>query len=155
MADWRKLRAEYLRGGISVRALAEKHGVPYGTLRKVAQKEKWTAARTKSGAMAVARDVETAARRNTKKEDIFNTIADKLLESIAEGLADGSLSLHGKGIRDITGALKDLKDIKGLKSEIDLQEQLARIEKLRHDTQAEKHADVQVVISTDLEEYSK
>jgi transposase-like protein len=48
MANWKKIKAEYLRGGISQAALAEKHGVAYSTLRDRAQKEGWTALRAKT-----------------------------------------------------------------------------------------------------------
>ena len=32
--NWRKIKAEYIAGGISQRALSEKYGVPFGTLQK-------------------------------------------------------------------------------------------------------------------------
>ena len=43
--NWRKIKAEYIAGGISQRALAEKYGVPWGTLRVRANKEKWNSKR--------------------------------------------------------------------------------------------------------------
>lgn len=41
MRDYNSLEAEYVSGDMSVRALAEKHGVPENTLRKYAAKNKW------------------------------------------------------------------------------------------------------------------
>ena len=38
-----------------------------------------------------------------------------------------------RGLRDLTAALKDLKEVKGIMSELDRQEQQARIDKLRRD----------------------
>ena len=43
--NWRKIKAEYIAGGISQRALAEKYDIPWGTLRVRANKEKWNSKR--------------------------------------------------------------------------------------------------------------
>ncbi len=43
--NWPKIKAEYLRGGISYAKLAIKHGIPKVTLEKRALRESWTADR--------------------------------------------------------------------------------------------------------------
>ena len=40
--NWRKIKAEYIAGGISQRALAEKYGVSRTLVMRKANKEKWT-----------------------------------------------------------------------------------------------------------------
>lgn len=40
--NWKKIKAEYLRGGISQQKLADKYGVPIRTLAEHARLEKWT-----------------------------------------------------------------------------------------------------------------
>ena len=72
-----------------------------------------------------------------------------------EGVKDGTLIVDTQSIRHITSSLKDLRDIKGYKSELDMQEQIARIEKLRRDVEADdRNNDVKVTIEGDLEAYS-
>lgn len=44
--NWLKLQAEYARGGISQRKLAEKHGVSYSTLRDRAARDSWSVTRS-------------------------------------------------------------------------------------------------------------
>jgi transposase-like protein len=39
--NWGRIKAEYLKGGISYRQLAEKHGVNQSTLEKRAKRESW------------------------------------------------------------------------------------------------------------------
>ena len=39
--DWLKIKTEYINGSIALRALAEKHGVSYSQIAKVAASEKW------------------------------------------------------------------------------------------------------------------
>jgi hypothetical protein len=49
VADWKKIKAEYIKGGISYRKLADKHKVPFGTLTRIAGNEKWGELKRKSG----------------------------------------------------------------------------------------------------------
>ena len=156
MADWKKLKAEYVRGGVSYRKLADKYGVSFGTLRKVAAKEKWTDLRSKKVSEADTKLIESMASREARKEDKIQTIADMLLDKIAEKIADGTYTLESKDMRAVTAALKDIRDIKGYKSELDAKEQLARIEKLQREASADNtDKEIKVVIEGDLDAYSR
>ena len=65
------------------------------------------------------------------------------------------LALIGIKPRDITGAIKDLEDTLHIKSAKDLEEQQARIEKLRKEVKEEDDSrKIEVVIADGLEEYS-
>lgn len=44
--NWKKIKAEYVRGGISQRQLASKYGVSFSTIERRARLEKWTALRS-------------------------------------------------------------------------------------------------------------
>lgn len=66
--------------------------------------------------------------------------ANALLHMIAEGLEKfntDTLLADRQALRGITGALKDLKDVLSLKSDADLEEQKARIAKLRKEVEDE------------------
>lgn len=155
MPNWKKIKAEYIRGGVSYRKLAEKYGVSFSTLRKVASKEKWTDLRNKAGAKRDSKIVESIASQEAKRVDRVNSIADKLLTRIEECVDDGSIFAVSKGLKDITSALKEIRDIKGMKSELDMQEQMARIDKLRKEaTMDQESSDIKVVIESGLDDYS-
>ena len=155
MPDWNKIKEEYIRGGVSYRKLAEKYGVSFSTLRKVASKENWTDLRNKAGAKRDSKIVESIASQEAKRVDKVNSIADKLLTRIEECVDDGSIFAVSRGLKDITSALKEIRDIKGIKSELDMQEQMARIEKLRKEaTMDQESNDIKVVICSEAEEYS-
>lgn len=134
--DWNKLKAEYIAGGISYRKLAEKHGVSFNTLKDIAVGEKWTELRQQAHNGATTRIVESVIEENTKHTVGIYEVADKLLEKIKDML--GQEGLTTQSVRHLTSALKDIKDIKGIKSDIDLKEQNARINKLVKDTEEEK-----------------
>lgn len=155
MPDWRKIKAEFIRGA-SYRTLADKYGVSFSSIQKLGANEKWTDLRKKSRRKLDEKLVESVAKREAKKEDKIQTIADMLLDKIAEKIEDGSYTIESKDMRAVTAALKDIRDIKGYKSDLDVKEQLARIEKLRKDATTEQtDTSIKVVISGDLDEYAE
>lgn len=155
MPDWRKIKAEYIRG-VSYRRLADKYGVSFSSIQKRGAKEKWTDLRKMSSRKSDEKIVESVASQEARRVDGIQTVADMLLEKIKEGVADGSLIIDSQSIRQITASIKDLREIKGYKSDLDMQEQLARIEKLRKDAQTEEESkDIRVVIENSLDDYAK
>lgn len=150
--DWKKLKAEYIAGGTSYRKLAEKYGVPFGTLRKVAAKEQWTQLRAQTRAKADTKIAEVISDKQADKAEKIIDVADRLLSKITEVLDCVTTT---QDIRHLTSALKDLKDIKGIKSEADIREQEARIAKLQRESQAEeKDNEIQIIIGAEAEDYS-
>lgn len=155
MPDWKKIKAEYIRG-VSYRRLADKYGVSFSSIQKRGAKEKWTDLRKISSRKSDEKIVESVASQEARRVDGIQTVADMLLEKIKEGVADGSLIIDSQSIRQITASIKDLREIKGYKSELDMQEQLARIEKLRKEAQTEEESkDIRVVIENSLDDYAK
>lgn len=134
--DWNKLKAEYIAGGISYRKLAEKYGVSFSTLRNIAIREKWTDLREQASNKAVTKLVESIADDNAKHTVDIYDVADKLLNKISQMMEQEGLTTQS--LKHLTSAIKDIKDIKGIKSDIDLKEQNARIDKLRKEIEAEK-----------------
>lgn len=153
--DWKKIKAEYIAGGISYRKLAERYGVPFSTLKEHARREKWTELREKARHKADTNFAnlmgEKQANRNAKIDDV----ADKLLDKII-GLLDALEVVDSQSIKQCTSALKDIKDIKGIKSDIDLREQEARINKLRKDAMdEEENTSVTVKFEDEIGKWSK
>lgn len=138
--DWKKIKAEYIAGGTSYRKLAVKYGVSFSTLRDTAIREKWTELREQARNKSVTKLVESIGEQNGTYKVSINEVADKLLEKII-GLLDVTEFVDSQIIKQCTSALKDIKDIKGLKSEIDIREQEARIDKLRKDADSNKQDD--------------
>lgn len=154
MADWKKIKAEYIKGGISYPKLAKKHGVPLGTLKRKAANEKWTAMRSRSDAKASLIMENSIASENAKKALKINLVADKLLDKIINAL-DGSDVIGSQELKHYTSALKDIKDIKGIKSDMDLKEQEARIDKLRKEAEAEQtETEIEVTMGAEVDAYA-
>lgn len=155
MTDWKRMKAEYIAGDISYRELAAKYGVPFGTLRKVAAREQWAQkraqARTKADTILINK---VGAAEGKKASDIID-VADKLLDKITELIE--TAPLESQAIRQLTSALKDLRDIKGIKTEADIREQNARIKNLERQIAADgaESKPITIVLAGDTDKYSK
>lgn len=134
--DWKKIKAEYIAGGISYRKLAEKHGVSFNTLKTIAIRENWTDLRQQADNTTTTRIVESVVEGNTEHIVSIYDVADKLLNKIESMIDKEGLSITN--IKDLASAIKNLKEIKGIKSDIDIKEQNARIDKLRKEIEGDK-----------------
>lgn len=138
--DWNKLKAEYIAGGTSYRKLAEKYNVSFAILRREAERGGWTKLKAQAKQKADTKIVNAVSQKIADKSVKINDVADKLLDKIMEAL-EVDVLIDSQSIKHFTSALKDIKDIKGLKSDIDIREQEARIEKLRKDVEGDKPTD--------------
>lgn len=80
--SWRKLKAEYIAGGISQRKLAEKYGVPFGTLQKRARVEKWNAKRRNAEAKAVEKVTQKTAEAVADNAVLIERVKTGLLQRL-------------------------------------------------------------------------
>lgn len=152
--DWKGIKAEYIAGGTSYRKLAKKYGVSFSTLRGIAEREKWTDLKAQAQHNADTKLVESIGEQNGAYTVSINDVANKLLEKIVAMMEMDCVT--SQAIKHLTGALKDIKEVKGIKSDIDLREQEARIDNLRRQAMAEEDSkDIVVKIGSDVEEYSE
>ena len=133
--DWKRIKAEYIAGGTSYRKLAEKYGVSFTTLTRTAQREDWVGLRQQAEDKATTKIVDVVSHKEADKAVNIIDVADKLLGKLTE-LMD-TVVIDTQSFKQLTSALKDLKEIKGYKSEADMREQEARINKLRKDAERE------------------
>lgn len=134
MVEWQKIKAQYISGNTSYRKLAEEHGISFNTLKDRAVAEQWYQLRQQNHNKTTTRIVKANQDKDVKKAVDIIDVADKLLDKIEE--IAGMVS-DPDSIKKLTSAIKDLKDIKGIKSDADMREQEARIEKLRREAERE------------------
>ena len=158
MADWNKIKTEYITTDTSYRKLAEKHGVGESTLFARASKEKWVEQKEQHQSKTVAKTLDAISKKQVDRATRLITVADKLLnkvESLIE--SDDKVLLDTQGMKHISGVLKDIKEIQMIKSDADLREQEARIKNLQRQAEADNTntEPVRVIIEDGLSEYSK
>lgn len=139
--DWTKIKTEYVTQQTSYRKLAEKYGVSQSSLRKVAAREQWSRLRNNFG---TTRDAEMVNRlgkeegkQNARLDTKYYRLVDKLLDK-AESVMDEMPIWQVSTIKEMASAMKYLKECRGIKSEIDIREQEARIRNLERQQQEEQ-----------------
>ena len=157
MIDWKTIETEYVTTDISHRQLAEKYGICRSTISKKATDDKWSEKRNKHRDKTVSKAVNAVGTKQAnmaaKLYGVGGLLLDRvknLLEDNPEVLADTS------SMKDVSVVLKNLKDLMSVKSDADMREQEARIDKLRKEAMIEKeNNEVKVTIQGELEEYSE
>ena len=156
---WSKIRAEYIKGGTSYRKLADKHKVPLGTLKRIAHDENWVGLREQCKAKSVSKIIEIESTTQAERMKRLLTVSDKLLAAVEDAVEQfqaGELILEKGALKSLSGTIKDIKDIQSLKTELDIEEQKARIAILKKQAMAEEDSrDIIVRIGSDVEEYAE
>ena len=146
MADWKAIETEYITTDTSYRKLADKYGIDQATISRKAKKDGWVSKRqhhlSETQAKVLAADTEEKVDRVTK----LMTVADKLLKKV-EMFVEGDDLISPTSAKNLSDALKNIKEVCMVRSLEDIEEQKARIAKLRKEAEKEeKNTDVTIVI---------
>ena len=140
--SWRKIKAEYIAGGISQRAIAEKYGISQATVERRAKKEKWTAKRRQAEGKSIERVTEKKAEAVADNAVMLERIKTKLLQKL-DGMIDaypdknvaemrkkenGALLIYR--MKDIAAVYAALED-KTIKANVDIEDLSPLAELLR------------------------
>lgn len=142
--DWNRIKAEYVAGGISQRDLADKYGIPFGTMQKRACKGKWTEERTRAGEKVVEKVIQKTAKKTVDNATLAADIKHKgllLLDRLFDEFETVTATEHRdykgrnltdiKRLRDLTAAYKDLTDDMQTAAGIDVEDLSPLVELLR------------------------
>ena len=155
--DWNKLKREYIAGGTSYRKLAAKYDVPLSTLKRVAHDEDWVGLREQCKAKSATKIVEIESDKNAERMRRLLAVSDSLLDVVEEAVRSfraGDLALDRTALKSLSGTIKDIKDIQNIKTELDIEEQKARIANLKKQAERDEDSrDVSVEISEEAVEY--
>lgn len=154
MADWQAIKTEYITTDTSYRKLAEKYGVSRVQIGNVGKEEDWVELRRQHLDRTVTKTVAAVENAQVNRAKKMQTVADKLLLKIEE-MVDRPEPLDEKTIRTLTAAVKDLKEIQSIKSDLDEQEQRARIANLQKQADPEQHQDAPKLVIEGLPEEFK
>ena len=158
MADWNKIKTEYITTNTSYRKLADKYGIDQATIARKAKKEDWVSKRQQNASRTQAKIVNAISNKQADRAANLISVADKLLAKVNDLLEmDAEVLSDTQSMKHISGVLKDIKEIQMIRSDKDLEEQDARIAKLRKEAEKEEHNDNTIVIqfAEGSEEYAK
>ena len=156
MADWQAIKTEYITTDTSYRKLAQKYGVNYQAICHRSKDEGWIEQREQYKNKTISKTIEKISRQEANRAAKIHSVADKLLLKI-ERMVDSDKPLDTKGIRALTAAVKDLKEIQCVRSELDQKEQEARIANLRRQSDKDENDSsmIEVVFAAGPEEWNE
>ena len=155
MADWKKIKTEYITTDTSYRKLAEKHGISYQAICRRSKAERWGEQHEQHMNKTVTKTINRISDKQADRATKLISVADLLLDRV-KNLVEGNpeLLLNTQSIKNLSGVLKDIKEVQMIKSDADLKEQEARIAKLRKEAEKEE-TQTDVVITFKSEEERK
>lgn len=144
-ADWIAMRAEYITTDTSYRKLAEKYGLNQATIAQKAKAEDWVGKRKQQASTAQALILENDINSKVDRASRLMSVADKLLNKV-EQVVDQEGPISASAIKNLSDALKNIRETQMIRSEMDTLEQEARIESLKRKNEADNNTANEVVV---------
>ena len=98
MADWNKIKAEYIAGGTSYRKLAEKYGVSRSKLQAKATNENWVNLKSQTQAKVESKIVDSISDKESEKAinklSRVADLTDKLLDKLEQAINELDIQLY-------------------------------------------------------------
>lgn len=156
MADWQDIKTEYITTKTSFRKLADKHGLNKDTIWKKAKEEGWDDLRRQHIDNVQTKILDADTEQKVDRAVRLMTVADKLLEKVEQWVEMGD-PISANSIKNLSDAIKNIKEVQMIRTEEDVEEQKARIAKLRKEAEKEEQNDNTIVIqfAAGSEEYAK
>lgn len=155
MADWKAIETEYITTETSYRKLAEKYGLNQATIAQRAKAEDWVGKRKQQASITQAKIIGAVEDGKVNRAVRLQSVADKLLNRV-EAIADGSDKISAGGLKNLSEVLKNLKDVQMIRTELDDEEQRARIANLKKQAEKdEKDTAITVTLEGELEDYGQ
>lgn len=149
--DWRKIKAEYIAGNTSYRKLGEKYGCSKDVLAKRARDEGWVALKRQCAQKTATKIVEMESSKQAERFNRLLTVSDKLLTAVEQAVDKfeaKELLLDKSALKSLSGTIKDIKDIQSIKTDLDIEEQKARIAILKRQAeQSDGPSEITVTIA--------
>lgn len=149
---WAKIKTDYISSdSSSYRQLERKYGVSYAKIQKRASHEDWKSEKDAFLSNRLNKSLDLLATHQAQECAKAFMVANKLLdkiESSVDVIEDGDTG----AIKQLTSAIKDLKEIGVFRSDMDKMEQQARIRKLQKDAEEDSRDNtITVVFEGDME----
>ena len=153
--DWKQLKREYIAGGTSYRKLAAKYNANLSVLKRIAKDEDWVGLREQCKTKSATKIVEIESDKQAERMKRLLTVSDKLLAAVEDAVEQfqaGELQLDKGALKSLSGTIKDIKDIQSIKTELDIEEQKARIAILKKQAEADTNGSTEVSITFGVDE---
>ena len=173
--DWKKVKTEYITDeDSSYTKLSEKYGISRSTIANRAGREGWAKEKERYHNELVTKTVARMSQKHVEKMARVQDLTDKLLTKLEKAIDELDLDIIVRkvktdngiteetvetkeareggivdraGLKQIASALRDIKEVQMLKTELDKREQEARIANLQKQAQKDDDTRREVVIT--------
>ena len=153
MADWQSIKTEYITTDTSYRKLAQKYGIDSAVIGRRAKNEEWVNLRQQYIDKTQTKTIDAISNQQVDRAKKMQRVADKLLNKI-EAMVECP-EVMPRDIRALVAAVRDLKEIQNIRSDLDEQEQRARIANLHKQANQDKQGDAPKLVVEGLPEEFK
>lgn len=154
-ADWAKIEAEYITTDTSYRKLAQKYGLNQATIAQKAKVDDWVSKRKQQAITTQAKILEQDVNRKVDRATRLKTVADKLLDKVEQLVADDDY-LSAAAIKNLSDALKNIREAQMIRTPEDIEEQKARITKLQNEAhKVDNERSIVITLEGGLSEYAQ
>ena len=156
MADWQDIKTEYITTKTSFRKLADKHGINKDTIWKKAKDEGWEDLRRQHIDNIQTKILDADTEQKVDRAVRLMAVADKLLVKV-EQWVEMDEPITANSIKNLSDAIKNIKEVQMIRTAEDIEEQKARIAKLQKEAEKEERNDNTIVIqfAEGSEEYAR
>lgn len=168
--NWNEIKEEYIHGGGSLRFLSDKYGVSYNSLRRIANRDCWKSLRRKENRETdelkhsvdeISRKLLCAIERAAGELDSCRIVTKTKIKTQDGEQSTEQISfvpggnVDCKDLKVLTAALKDIRDIQMVRSELDIREQEAKIRNMERQLCADGDVHVTVTLAGEMENYAQ
>ena len=148
MADWQKIKTEYITTDTSYRKLAQKYGIDSAVIGRKAKNEEWVNLRQQYVDKTQTKTIDAISNQQVDRATNLISVSDLLLSKVKSLLeTDAEVLSDTQSMKHISGVLKDIKEIQMIRSDADMREQEARIANLRKQAEKEDNQQRDVTIT--------
>lgn len=185
MADWSRIKTEYITTDTSYRKLAEKYGVSQTQICNRGKRERWVEKRNQHLNKTVAKSLDKISEKQAARIARLSRVADRLLDKVEQAAEELDLAVIStketvetatsvkvqtyqevdeektglvdrRGLKQLTSAMKDIREVQMLISELDRQEKEAKIAKLQKEIQQDDTGtSITVTLEGEMREYAQ
>ena len=143
--DWSEIEHEYVTSEASYRDLSAKYGVSKNFICRRSMADGWREKKEEYFRGLADKKIELTKQHNISRFMRIQGITDRLLD-VVEDILSSKEPIPPNLIRSLSGAIKDIREVQGAKSDLGLEEQQARMAALRRQA-AEKESVTEVYVT--------
>lgn len=154
---WEKIRTEYITQGKKPVELSKKYRVSKNDIYQRAKDEDWKGKKGNYREETGEKIIEAVQKREIDDALRLVTVGDRILDRVEEILEIGRIKhMTPTGLKNLSEVVLNIKELKNIRSAEDIEEQRARIEKLRREADRDdRSASITVTLEGAMDSYGE